>query len=550
LPLDLAVSPDGVPAVVRGSEDGVDRVSFWELSGGIRFFPGGCTGTFANTAAQIRFSDLVAATNSRAVVIGSSSSTGIGAHNQAFIDVFAIDSTLDPPAASCLTNLPVPATGDVSTTGGDANDVAISNNGQWAVVNGRNWIHVITLSTGAVTGFNIGSVTGPFFNGPCSPDGAVDSIGITRTRAIVTTNRFVQNNRTWVYIINLTTVPPSMMLERLLGSGGPSNSQTPHDVAVSTGGGRAVVASNGVVAMFDLVNGTFLGEVEDGNAQRIWGPPPAGTTAYLRDSVEINSTDTRAVVISNHNGQGPQPRPFDWRVEVYDITGASLSLAVPPFDDDPMNPSSAHDLALTPDGTRAVVKCNNEVLIVSNLAGATSILGVSSAGDPTAGDVFCSDSVVTTNETAVTIGTTNAISPAEPEGIVDFITLSTGAKFQYPALTAPDDGGLRVTDLALTLADDGAVAVKTVARPDLVLPLPGEPPSLMGQDILVFTLGGVLVRRYGCNGRQTEFPPVTFPPLTALGADSLEVTTTRIVALSHWIDGGGMTGSGWVQIVQ
>jgi hypothetical protein len=95
--------------------------------------------------------------------------------------------------------------------------------------------------------------------------------------------------------------------------------------------------------------------------------------------------------------------------------------------------------------------------------------------------------------------------------------------------------------LALTLADDGAVAVKTVARPNLQIP-PGEPPTfLSGQDILVFSLSGVLVKQYGCNGKETE-PPA---PLTALGTDNLEVTTTRIVTLSHIIDVVvGTTGGG------
>jgi hypothetical protein len=534
LPLDLAVSPDGIFAVVRGTQDSAavppDIVSFWELSAGIRFFATGCTSGWAGGTAEREFSDLVGATNSRAITIGSNSSTGIGAHNQTFIDVMAIDTTIDPPAASCVNNLLIPG-GTASTMAGDANDVAISWNGAYAVVSHRNWIHVISMASGAVAAaFNIGANAA----GPCSPDGAVDSVAATRTRAIVTTNRFVQNNRTWVYIVSLAQSPPVILLETVIGNGQAQDDQHPHDVAVTPDGSRAVVASNGVVALFDLTAGTLLGFVEDDNARRDWDT--------LRDSVEINSTGTRAVVICDNNAQGPLPRPFDWRVQVFDITQATLGAALATYDDDPQVPDMAHDLAITPDGNQAVVRAGKDILLVSNLttppATQTNIV---STGDPLRGEVFCSDSIVTTNETAVTIGTDGLPTP---QGIVDFVTLSSATK--TTATLVATEGGVRCTDLALTLADDGAVAVKTVARPLVQFP-PGEPLSMsttsspLSQDILV-TLGGTLLRGYGGNGQETGAQS----PATAV--DSLELTISRIVTLSHTRPSAGTNG--WVQVVQ
>src|SRR5690606_28575167 len=109
----------------------------------------------------------------------------------------------------------------------------------------------------------------------------------------------------------------------------------PHDVAITPDGQRAVVRSEEALGIWTLAGGTatriLAGALTD-------DPGPFLDTAM--DSVEV----TNELVVTLANVAGSPPRT---QVEVFDWAGGRWSGRIP---------GRPHDLAVTADGTRALVR--------------------------------------------------------------------------------------------------------------------------------------------------------------------------------------------------
>src|SRR5688572_2925505 len=239
-PVDCAATPNNNRAVVRYANPMSNGtiLTVFKLDGPFPGTPvlanlGGGTIRSGNqtvvSAVNPRFyqpSDRVEVTNAFAVSIGSGDSGGLLPNDETYVEL--LDLTSSPP--SLLTQLVFSSTSPAPQYDDDhaglANDLAITRDSEWAVVNSDNWIHVIFVAnlpaTWTVYSFNIGDIDygqsppAPNFNNPCSPNWAVDSVAVTNERAVVTTARGSGPGgtfRTWVYIVDLAVTPPQIVLQ-------------------------------------------------------------------------------------------------------------------------------------------------------------------------------------------------------------------------------------------------------------------------------------------------------------------------------------------------
>ena len=252
LPIDLAVTPDGLVGVVRSTDDSSagQMITIWDLDTGTELFFDRTTCQFGWGTGNAGYptSDAIQATNSRAIAVGSRDDV-------TYVDILHIDPN-EPPVCGCLANYALTGTTN-QTKAGDVNDVAITPNGLFAVVNHKNWIHVFNLRSGAIAGqFNIGS----YPSGIARPGACAGSVAVTDSRAIVLTSRGgLGGTRMWVYILNLVD-GPSVMLEQQMALSQPTFETDPHDVAITPDGTRAVVTGGRVVGLFNLVTALSSGK--------------------------------------------------------------------------------------------------------------------------------------------------------------------------------------------------------------------------------------------------------------------------------------------------
>jgi hypothetical protein len=440
-------------------------------------------------------SDRVEVTNVVGVSIGAGLMGSNHAHvlaqtDETYIEVFDIGST--PPVF--LKQFVIPATLPPTAAeyevehAGNANDVAITRDGAWAVVNSDNWIHVVNLAnpTGpnGLIGFNIGKLTytqgdePEEWNWPCSPNQAVDSIAVTNERAVVTTARLRRDDpttppgqvgvpTTWVYIIDFNGPNgPEIVLEHDLAPDPDwtvegNDDDRPHDVAITPhteiqqgAAPLAVVTTNHSVAVYNLDTNAFLERSFDGADWRQY--------QLQVDSVEVTGdaemTGGRAVVISDFIPT-VNSTPT-WRVKVFALDKTVGFLALPNgatgvyTGDVEEYPQRAHDLALDKGIDKALIRTSFSNVIVPSLVnpplpasppGAHTLTEIQSVNGSNAHayrdyasfwnyDVFSSDSVVigtaqtvngTTQLMAATIGA-RLDQPGIWHGAVDLIDLAAG----------------------------------------------------------------------------------------------------------------------------
>ncbi|MDP1795386.1 MAG: hypothetical protein Q8K63_14705, partial [Acidimicrobiales bacterium] len=470
-----------------------------------------------------------------------SGNTNYPGDDETYIEVIDLNGTpsvppLMPAPQIVITSNSNPNAPDwFATRAGDANDVAITRDGAWTVVNSNNWIHVIDATTGLVAKeFNIGdvdySVTDPAsgWNRPCTPNHAVDSVAVSNDRAVVTTARFnttLNSYTTWVYIVHLTAQPkPLIVLQHeILPSGWVpfgDDVDWPHDVAITYDyqgvGQLAIVTTTHTVAAYDIESNVFRNLSFEKDDRR----------AYQKqvDSVEV--TEKVAVVISdNYKVPGT---PF-WRVKVFSLS-LSGGLQLPPMADYvPANPgtveSHAHDLAIDKDFDKAIVRTSaDNVIVLSMLNPPLNPLLLPSPNSSDAYayegfyslsslDVFSSDSVVISPPLngmlmAATIGGRWNTLSSRYHGAVDLIDLAAPS----PTLAvqvdiAPDPAspdGCVPLDLAVS-HDHTEVVIRSVD--------PGNSSSPTPADLVrvsLTNLSGVINSRFGGHG-------------TVMGLDSLAV---------------------------
>ncbi len=570
-PVDCAATPNNNLALVRYANSTFNDpiLAVWKLNGPFSATPllapigggslksGNQTTLSANNPRAYQPSDRVEVTNSFGVSIGSGDSVGGSLINdETYIEL--TDLTSSPPAL--LTQIVVSSSGGSAYAydhAGLANDLAISRDSEWAVVNSDNWIHAIYTaslpSAWTVTAFNIGDIDysqhppAANFSSPCSPNWAVDSVAMSNDRAVVTTARDSGPGgtyRTWVYIIDLTLSPPEIVLQHELV---PPSTWTPdeygdrpHDVAITIARSLdrvAVVTTTHGVASFDLANNVPLGAF-------LFDPADSRRYQQQVDSLEV--TDERAVVISDFNSGGtPQ-----WKVEVFNVSsssGLSSLMEYLPSGTEPP-PSHAHDLAIDKDLDIAVIRTSFDNVVVFGLDSVSlshTVVPSPNGSDAytyqayaglTNCDVFSSDSVVicpsvvvSENPTvvqnmAVTIGGYIDSNTSKWVGAVDIIDLAatTLTVSQVAIVTNSDPAGCVPVDLAINSDRDEVVVRSVDPYPDSS---PATGPDLV--QISVLTSPPAITASYGGSG-------------TVMGLDSLTVqpsgyvsTTKRILSIAQ-----------------
>ncbi len=398
-PLDVEVTPNGLVAVVRGHApgfDAIDGLTFVDTTTGVKLNKSGCgtagQGGYFYTSNDFQPSDSLRVTNSRAILVGARDTDNNGSHDRTYIDVLAID--MSGPTVTCLAHHEQGSTTSPNLQAGWTNDVEITPDESFAIVNSSNWIHVINLSNGTIAqAFNIGS----FPTGPCFAGDSVDSIATTNDTAVVTTTRIGFVNppwyftRTWVYLIDLVgSSTPTIQLEHELTGPLPTEEKDfwPHDVAITPNGSLAIVTANNAVALYDLSQHAFLARdrvvLPSGHYYR---------RRYFSDIVDsIEPTDSWFVTIATDEvyllqGQTQILTSF-WTIDAYSIPPQispsnpedmypkrswrmrdymNTTVIPPTYQGIPMTVDSPHDLAIDEQEAVAVIRSGAFNLVLTGL---------------------------------------------------------------------------------------------------------------------------------------------------------------------------------------
>jgi hypothetical protein len=178
-------------------------------------------------------------------------------------------------------------------------------------------------------------------------------------------------------------------------------------------------------------------------------PPYSRTTV---DSVE--ASETRAVIVGkdvrNNPVQDPPPPAPDagrWRVTVVDLPVAQSGYTHVSFADTGTVPSRAHDVAITPNGAKAIVTTRLDTLVFDLTVPMHAVAPIPyvTAADPlqyapnTSNAAFVSDSVATTDTKAVVIGRALPASTfAANVAVIDL--LASPGPAAITTFTFPDGG--------------------------------------------------------------------------------------------------------------
>lgn len=414
---DVAITPDQRYAVVRENNcftfARVYDLSTWTLAAAVTgpdapncfaFLAGECT-------------DAVAVTDTRAVVLG-------GRHAQ-ILDLTAVATA--PVLANQL-------------VGYHPRDVAITPDGTIAVVRGGASLsgqiggqYLFDLASGAQIGFQPGEPT------PYPPSAGVsfevDDVEATDEHAVVTS--YVETPAgptTRVTIWELHPAGgglPSVAYETTACLGCGDQPGAPYDLAISPDGSKAVVRSEFGVGAYDLsVSPPVL----------LWQKRPHEGPGYFAEEAldAVVASDQHVVTISRVSSGGAQVDVFDWAggQRWHRLSG------------------SPHDLVLTPDATRALIRTNATLALydLANLPPPGPISPASEAASVSGvvGYFAGFDSIAADDRFAVTL----ARIAGQPQTKVEFWELA-GAGIQR--IASKIMGGNRPTDVEIL--PDGTRAV-------------------------------------------------------------------------------------------
>lgn len=225
------------------------------------------------------------------------------------------------------------------------NDVAITPDGSIAAVRGgspnaftNQGQFLFDLQSGQMIGSRAGLPPLYPYSGPGVYSYDTDSVALTDAHvvmlSIIGQTSSTPMTRVTIWDLHPSAGAPSVVFETtvlndLFGA--------PHDVAISPDGTHAAVRSEFRVAAFQL---------SGASSSLLWSQSPFQSSDAFQDEAldSIEATDTRIVTISRHV---TPPSTESTQVDVFEWNGAQY------FD---IRPGSPHDLALTPDGSRAVVR--------------------------------------------------------------------------------------------------------------------------------------------------------------------------------------------------
>lgn len=367
-------------------------------------------------------SDLVAATSTRAVLIGQNHD-GPESGWKTYIDVLDLSGTYGVTSYGMAGPQFIKSFEFIGS--GGAHDVAISPDGAWAVVNSRNRIHVIDLDTDAPAGtIPVPAVALTVATGLSDPSFLRDSVVMTRTtggtmHAVVLTRKIVGSvDRAVAYVIALSDAAPPMASAPLeLDPSNPNVDHPPHDIAITPDDRLVFVTAGGAVGLIDVNAATLITDTSN----------QIGTLRNyndMADSVELSAT--QAVVIAK-----TVTPTFGWQVDVYDIAPGTNGLTHRQAltDSDGGYP---HDLTLGPAGDVAAVRTMQHILVLEGLAqsgGTIALTPIPSATNPLTRFLDNNDSIVIT-PSWLALG----LPSAPPSGgLVQFVV----ALASHPAGTSP-----------------------------------------------------------------------------------------------------------------
>jgi DNA-binding beta-propeller fold protein YncE len=423
--------------------------------------------------------DAVALTNTRAIVLG----------NRAQI--------LD------LTNLASPVLTSTQV-GYHPRDVAITPDGTLACVRGGASLgafvggqYIFDLATGNQVGFHPGEPT-PYPAGP-GFSFEVDDVALTNDHALMTS--FIPNGsaapKTRVTIWELHPAgggAPIVAFETSSSGANLDQSGAPYDLAITPDGTKAVVRSELAVGLYDLsVSPPAL----------LWQHAPAGNPGFYNeealDAVEV--TNDRILVLSRYaNPLGVTGA----QVDVFEMNGT---------DHHEYLRGSPHDLAITPNGQRAVVRTSKCVSLYDlvNLPAGPRLTALSKELAPSSSTQYFGglDSVALTDRFAVTLS--RALNHVDTQ--VHFWDISGPDLVQIAMRTITST---RPIDLAIT-PDGSKVAVTG------------------NSNVTVYELAtGVQLFSHYPSPTNAYYP----------WCDGVAVSNGRVVATCQWGD-----QNGWIDIV-
>lgn len=375
--------------------------------------------------------DAVAVTNSRAVVLGNR------------VQILDLGNLANPLLAS-------------NYAGHWPRDVVITPDGALACVRGGTTEgtfvggqYLFDLATGAQVGFHPGEPTPYGSGGNFSFD--VDSVAATNAHAVMCS--FLDHGsgtpETRVTIWELHPGgggPPAVAFETGTMPGAGDQLGAPYDVAITPDGTKAFVRSEFEVGAYDLsVSPPAL----------LWNRRPAGNPGPFYeealDAIEVTNDRVFTISkISNPNlGTGAQ-------VDVYEMDGTDHHSRVD---------GSPHDLAITPDGTRGLVRTNVAVYLydLAHLPAGPDLPVLAQAAAPSSTIQYFAglDSVSVTDRFAVTLS--RQLSPQDilvhfwdisGPGLVEIATRDIPHQFPIDVAITPDGTKVAVSgDSNLSLFD-------------------------------------------------------------------------------------------------
>ncbi|MCC7012061.1 MAG: hypothetical protein IT454_05850 [Planctomycetes bacterium] len=473
LPVDLVISPDESTALLRtASRDGsVGRTYMLDLS-----VPGTPPLTLLHSHPTNIFqvADFVDALDSSAIATSWGAST-------------PPPGSMPIPSQLAIFDLLLASVLNTSAVFDSATDIAVGHAPVSmlplaAVIHDSQPVSFWDLSTGLPWGV-LSSLPFPSICPPSngSTQGMADSIAMTASRVIALRNAgYPQgppgapaSERGFIGIAQLSVPSPGWPKSHGFTACPPQPMpaipyELVHDLAVTSDGLKTVVSGTRVIAVVENRSGTLL-DVRQGSTL----PTPAfhvyPTSWITADSVEV--TNTRAVVIGNataHSGVAPinVPPPANdpetFRVAVVDIqkpTGPystaviSATGMVPPV----AAPARASDLAISPDGTKAIVSTRAGALVLDLTVAVTQTpLSPAPQWFPGAPDplsytptsfypILISDSAACSDSAAIVIGRSRASTSSGQIWVLDWSTAGP------PTATTIDLGAAFLpTDVALT----------------------------------------------------------------------------------------------------
>jgi len=327
-PNDVAITPDGTLAVVRGgnSDGTVTGGTFvFRLADGaqLAFHPGAAPRyDFSGTVPYSFNTDSVAVTNRHAITLSILQATPSGPADTR-VTIWDLQHSSGVPTVILETGAP----GGRGDLRGAPHDVAISPDGHKVLARSEQGFAAWLVAGSTVQFYFGGGLTndpGPF------SDTAMDSVEVTNTRFVTLSNvaGAPTPGETQVDIVALGNYWTSRIPGR------------PHDLAITPDGRFAIVRTGAVVALYGLENMGMPGPI----APIDTFPEPAGSDGYLGGLDSVAASNDAAVTIARSGAA--DTRAVFWSLARGRLQRVSSTL---------IPGSRPLDVVLTPDRRRVVV---------------------------------------------------------------------------------------------------------------------------------------------------------------------------------------------------